>query len=178
MVLHHDGRTEWQHVSLKTLIERQHAALGGQCRVAGAELETDDEDHRMKYRSDQLMSIFEACDYWTPKVALAVYGSEPRELGLGGLQTVEDALKRFREALAELERAFEEPLVGLYRHAEYSIQRLRAYFDNGRTGLDEEMAEILADHLDAIVGEVFGIAREMTTSTQPQKPEASSGERL
>jgi hypothetical protein len=161
MVLHHDGETEWQHVSLKTLIEAQHAALGEQCHVAVTELQTDDEDHRMKYRSTQLMSIFAACDYWTPKVALVVYGSEPRELGLGGLQTVEDALKRFREALAERERPFEEPLVGLYRHADYSIRRLRAFFDNGRTGLDEEMAEILADHLDAVVGEVFGIAREI-----------------
>jgi hypothetical protein len=161
MVLHHEGKTEWQHVSLKAQIEAQHAALGEQCRVAVAELETDDEDHRMKYQSTQLMSIFAACDYWTPKVALAVYGSEPPELGLGGLQTVEDALTRFRKALAERERPFEEPLVGLYRHADYSIQRLRAYFHSGRTGLDEEMAEILADHLDAVVGEVFGIAREI-----------------
>jgi hypothetical protein len=46
-------------------------------------------------------------------------------------------------------------------HAHYSIQRLRAYFDNGRTGLDSEMAQILADHLDAVVGEVFGIAEEI-----------------
>jgi len=38
---------------------------------------------------------------------------------------------------------------------------LRAYFGNERAGLDQEMAEILADHLDAIVGEVFGIAREI-----------------
>ena len=42
-----------------------------------------------------------------------------------------------------------------------TIQRLLTYFDNGRTGLDEEMAEILADHLDAIVGEVFAVAREI-----------------
>jgi hypothetical protein len=55
----------------------------------------------MKYQSSQLRSIFTACDYWTPKVALAVYGSEPHELGLGGLKTAEDALRRFREALAE-----------------------------------------------------------------------------
>ena len=161
MVLHHDGETEWQHVSLRTLVEAQHEALGEQCHVAVSELETADEDHRMKYRSTQLMSIFAACDYWTPKVALAVHGSEPRELGLGGLQTVEDALKRFREALAERERPFEEPLVGLYRHAYYSVRTLRAYFENGRSGLDQEMAEILADHLDAVVGEVFGIAKEI-----------------
>ncbi len=161
MVVHHDGTTEWQHVSLKALIEAQHAALAEQCRVAVAELEADDEDHPMKYQSSQLRSIFAACDYWTPKVALAVYGSEPHEVGLGGLKTVEDALRRFREALAERERPFEEPLVGLYRHADYSIQKLRAYFDGGSAGLDQEMAEILADHLDAIVGEVFGIAGEI-----------------
>jgi hypothetical protein len=52
-------------------------------------------------------------------------------------------------------------LVGLYRHADYSIRKLRAYFDNGRAGLDQEMAEIVADHLDAIVGEVFGIPGEI-----------------
>jgi hypothetical protein len=161
MVLHHDGQVEWQHVSLKTLIEDQHNSLGDQCRAAISELEADDEDHRMKFQASQLRSIFSACDYWTPKVALAVYGSEPPGLGLGGLQTVEDALRRFREALAERERPFEEPLVGLYRHADYTILRLRAYFENGRTGLEREMAEILAEHLDALVGEVFGIAKEI-----------------
>ena len=41
------------------------------------------------------MSIFAGCDYWTPKVALAVYGSEPRELGLGGLQTLKTHLSAF-----------------------------------------------------------------------------------
>jgi len=57
----------------------------------------------------------------------------------------------------------EEPLAGLCRHADYSIQRLRADFDNGRTGLDEDMAEILADHLNAVVGEVFGMAMWQTS---------------
>ena len=161
MVVHHDGSTEWQHVSLKALIEAQHAALSEQCRVAVAELEADDEAHRMKYQSNQMRSIFAACDYWTPKIALAVHGSEPDQFGVGGLKTVEDALGRFREALAERERPFEEPLLGLSRHADYSIQKLRAYFGNERAGLDQEIAEILADHLDAIVGEVFGIAREI-----------------
>jgi hypothetical protein len=161
MVAHHDGKTEWQHLNLTALIEAQHDALGEQCRVAVSELETADEDHRMRYRSTQLMSIFSACDYWTPKVALAVHGSEPREMGLSGLQTVEDALQHFREAMAERERPFEEPLVGLYRHADYSVRMLRTYFENGRSGFDREMAEILADHLDAVVGEVFGIAREI-----------------
>ena len=98
---------------------------------------------------------------WTPKVALAVHGSEPSELGLGGLQTVEDALQRFRAALAERELPFEEPLLGLYRHAEYAVQKLREYFQNRRAGLDREMAEILADHLDATVGRVIGIAKEI-----------------
>ena len=65
-----------------------------------------------------------------------------------------------REALDERERPFEEPLVGLYHRADYSIRKLRAYFDNGRAGLDQEMAEILAGHQDAIVGDVFGIAGE------------------
>ena len=161
MVRRHDGRTEWQHVSLKALIEGQHETLAEQGRLAIAELEADDEEHRMKYRSTQLTSIFAACDYRTQKVVLAVHGSEPCELGLGGLQTVEEALQRFREALSERERPFEEPLLGLYRHAEYSVQKLREYFANRRTGLDPEMAEILAEHLDATVGEVFGIATEI-----------------
>ena len=45
--------------------------------------------------------------------------------------------------------------------ARYSVRMLRAYFEKGRSRLDREMAEILADHLDAVVGEVFGIAREI-----------------
>lgn len=49
----------------------------------------------------------------------------------------------------------EEPLAGLCRHADYSIQRLRADSTTGGP-LDEDMAEILADHLVAVVGEVFG----------------------
>jgi hypothetical protein len=61
---------------------RKHLALGEQCRVAVAELESDDEQHRMKYRSTQLMLIFAACHYRT----LAVYGSEPRAVELGGLR--------------------------------------------------------------------------------------------
>jgi hypothetical protein len=161
MLRYDDGRTEWQHVNLKALIERQHEALTEECRVAISELEADDEEHRMKYVSTQLTSLFAACDYWTPKVALAVYGSEPGELGLGGLDTVDEALKRFRAALAERERPFEEPLLGLYRHAEYSIRQLRDYFEKGRTGLDPEMAEILADHLDTTLGEVIAIAKEI-----------------
>jgi hypothetical protein len=170
MVLHHGGHTEWQYVNLKDLIEAQHKALGEQCRTAVAELEGADEDHRMKYRPMQLASIFSACDYWTPKIALAVYGSEPREFGLSGLQTVEEALRRFREALAERERPFEEPLVGLYRHAEYSVQKLRGYFEKEASGLDLEMAEILADHLDVVVGEVFEIAKEIDDEYSASKP--------
>ena len=94
----HDGKTEWQHISLKALIEGQHKTLAEQCRMAITELKADDEEHRMKYVSTPLTSIFKACDYWTPKVALAVYDSEPSELGLGGLQTVEDALQRFPDS--------------------------------------------------------------------------------
>ena len=157
----HDGKTEWQRVSLKALIEGQHEALAEQCRMAITELKADDEEHRMKYVSTPLTSIFKACDYWTPKVALAVYDSEPSELGLGGLQTVEDALQRFRTALTERDRPFEEPLLVLYRHADYSVRMLREYFQNGRAGLDREMAEILADHLYATVGRVIEIAEEI-----------------
>ncbi len=96
MLRRHDGKTKWQHVSLKALIEGQHETLAEQCRMAITELKADDEEHRMKYVSTPLTSIFKACHYWTPKVSLAIYDSEPKELGLGGLQTVEDALQRFR----------------------------------------------------------------------------------
>ncbi len=84
MLRYHDGRTEWRYVNLKKLIEGQHEALVEQCLASIAELEVDDEEHRMKYVSTPLTSLFAACDYWTPKVALAVHGSEPSELGLGG----------------------------------------------------------------------------------------------
>ena len=161
MLRHHDGKTEFQHVSLTALIEAQHDTLAEQCRIAVAELEADDEEHRMKYVSTPLTSIFRTCDYWTPKVALAVHGSEPSELGLGGLQTVEDALQHFRAALIERDRPFEEPLLNLYRHADYSVRKLREYFQNDRAGLDREMAEILADHLDATVGRVIEISKEI-----------------
>ena len=161
MLRHHHGTIEWQHVSLKALIEAQHETLAEQCRMAIAELKADDEEHRMKYVSTPLTSIFRACDYWTPKVALAVYDSEPSEVGLGGLQTVEDALQRFRAGLTERDRPFEEPLLNLYRHAHYSVRKLREYFKNGRAGLDLEMAEILADHLDTMVGRVIEIAKEI-----------------
>jgi hypothetical protein len=161
MLRYDDGRTEWQHASLKALIEAQHDTLAEECRLAIKELEADDEEHRMKYVSTPLTALFAACDYWTPKIALAVHTSEPTELGIGGLDTVDEALHRFRAALTERERPFEEPLLGLYRHAEYSARKLREYFQNGHTGLDREMAEILADHLDATVGEVTGIAKEI-----------------
>jgi hypothetical protein len=161
MMRYEDGKTEWQHVGLKALIEAQHEALAEQFRVAIAELEDDDEEHRMKYVSSPLTSLFAYCDYWTPKVALAVYGSEPSEFGLAGLKTIEEALQRFRAAVVERERPFEEPLLGLYRHATYSVAQLREYFQNGRTGLDPEMAEILADHLDTTVGTVIAIAKEI-----------------
>ena len=157
----HDGKIEWQHVSLKALIEAQHETLAEQCRMAIVELKADDEEHRMKYVSTPLTSIFKACDYWTPKVALAVYDSEPSELGLGGLQTVDDALQCFRAALTERDRPFEEPLLNLYRHADYSVRTLREYFQNDRAGLDREMAEILADYLDATIGRVIEIAKEI-----------------
>ena len=140
---------------------KEAQVVAEQCRMAITELKTDDEEHRMKYVSTPLTSIFKACDYWTPKVALAVYDSEPSELVLGGLQTVEDALQRFRTALTERDRPFEEPLLVLYRHADYSVRMLREYFQNGRAGLDREMAEILADHLHATVGRVIEIAKEI-----------------
>lgn len=170
MVLHHDGEIEWHQVSLKTLVEAQQGALREQFVAAIAELGAADADHRMKYRSNQLMSIFAASDYWTPKVALAVHGSEPCELGLGGLQWVEDALRRFREALAERERPFAEPLLGLYRHADYSVRVLRAYFKSERTGSDQEIAEILAHYLDEVVGEVRRIAREIDEEYSASEP--------
>ena len=66
-------------------------------------------------------------------------GSEPLML-----QMVEDALQHFRTALTERDRPFEEPLLVLYRHADYSVSMLREYFQNGRAGLDRETAEILA----------------------------------
>ena len=157
----HGGKTEWRYVDLKALIESQHVALSQQCQVAIAELEADDEEHRMKFVSTSMTSIFSACDYWTPKVGLAVYGSEPSELGLSGLKTTEEALQRFHGALAERQRPFEEPLLSLYRHANYAIKKLRNYFANGRTGLEKEMAEILADHLDNTVGQVIAIAKEI-----------------
>ena len=161
MLRHHDGRIERQHVNLKSLIEAQHETLAEQCRMAIAELKAADEEHRMKYVSTPLTSIFSACNYWTPKAALAVYDSEPSEVGLGGLQTVEDALQRFRTALIERDRPFEKPLSNLYRHADYAVRKLREYFQNGRAGLDLEMAEILGDHLDAMVGRVIEIAKEI-----------------
>ena len=161
MLEHHDGTVEWQHVNLKALIEAQHETLAEQYRMAIAELKAADEEHRMKYVSTPLTSLFRDCDYWTSKVALAVYGSEPSELGLGGLQTVEAALQRFRAALTERDRPFEEPLLKLYRHADYSVRKLREYFQNGRAELDLEMAEILGDHLDAMVGRVIEIAKEI-----------------
>ena len=84
------------------------------------------------------------------------FGSEPLML-----QTVEDALQRFRTALTERDRPFEEPLFVLYRHTDYSVSMLREYFQNGRAGLDRETAEILADHLHATVGKVIEIAKEI-----------------
>jgi hypothetical protein len=167
MLRYDDGRTEWRHVDLKALVEAQHEALTEQYRLSIAELEADDEEHRMKYVSTPLTSLFRACDYWTPKVALAVYGSEPTGMGLGGLQTVEDALQAFRAALAERERPFAEPLLGLYRHAEYAVRKLREYFENENRGLDREMAEILADHLHATVEEMIVIAKEIDDEYSP-----------
>ncbi len=52
-------------------------------------------------------------------------------------------------------------MLTLYRHAEYSVRMLREYFQNGRAGLDREMAEILADHLHATVGSVIETAKEI-----------------
>ena len=49
MLRRHNGNTEWQHVSLKALIEAQHETLAEQCRMAIIELKSDDEEHRMKY---------------------------------------------------------------------------------------------------------------------------------
>ena len=95
MLLYHGSKTEWQHVNLKALVDAQHETLSEQCRAAIAELEADDEEHRMKYTSTPLTSLFAATDYWTPKVALAVHGSERIEFGLGGLQTVEDCPSTF-----------------------------------------------------------------------------------
>ena len=43
MLRHHDGTIEWQHVSLKALIEAQHETLAEQCRMAIAELKADGE---------------------------------------------------------------------------------------------------------------------------------------
>src|SRR5207247_6796984 len=37
MLLYHGGKTEWQHVDLKALIEAQHETLAVQCRLAIAE---------------------------------------------------------------------------------------------------------------------------------------------
>ena len=76
-------------------------------------------------------------------------------------QTVEDALQRFRTALTERDRPFEEPLLVLCRHTDYSVSMLREYFQNGRAGLDRKMAEILADHLHATVGRVIERAKEI-----------------
>ena len=75
----------------------------------------------MKYVSTPLTSIFKACEYWTPKVALAVYDSEPSQLGLGGLQKVEEALQCFRAALTERDRPFEEPLLNLSRISDLAM---------------------------------------------------------
>ena len=77
------------------------------------------------------------------------------------LQTVEDALQRSRTALTERDRPFEEPLLVLYRHTDYSVSMLRESFQNGRAGLDRETAEILADHLHATVGRVIERAKEI-----------------
>ena len=82
-------------------------------------------------------------------------GSEPLML-----QTVEDALQRSRTALTERDRPFEEPLLALYHHTDYSVSMLRESFQNGRAGLDRETAEILADHLHATVGRVIETAKE------------------
>ena len=62
---------------------------------------------------------------------------------------------------SERDRSFEEPLLVLYRHTDYSVSMLREYFQNGRAGLNRETAEILADHLHATVGRVIEIAKEI-----------------
>lgn len=160
MILHEDGRTQWEHVDLRRLIEEQQRALGTHLGMAIAELNDEDERHRMEYASKPLTKLF-TTGTWNSKVVLAVHGSEPAELGLGGLATVEESLSSFKAALAERQRPFDEPLLGLYRRGGYAIQKLREYFKNGRTGLDAEMAEILAEHLDTTVQEVMDIASEI-----------------
>ena len=57
--------------------------------------------------------------------------------------------------------------MALYRHADYSVCMLREYFQNGRAGLDREMAEFLADHLHATVGRVIERAKEIDNEYAP-----------
>ena len=161
MLHYHDGTVERRHISLKALIEAQHETLAEQCRKAIAGLKAADEEHRMKYVSAPLTSIFKARDDWMSKVALAVYDSERCEVGLRGLQAAEDALQRFRAGLKERDLPFEEPLPTLYRRADDAARQLRKYFHNGRARPAPERAAVMSDHLAAMVGRVIEIAEEI-----------------
>jgi hypothetical protein len=129
---YHDGRTEFEGVSLPDLVVAQDGVLSDLIQRVTQALSDEDHAHQEKFSGESLQSVFAVADYHLAKIGLSVLGSESATMGLASIPYLRDELDTLESALAKRQEPFEEPLISLYKRARHCLTQVEAFLTTER----------------------------------------------
>lgn len=155
-------RGEFRHIPVREFIRDQEKQAADLLTSALAELEGRDSTHKKEFRMEKLKIGFEKLSHPLEKLTSACDGDDDPAFGRYGLESIQDALAKFREALVRrgLDIDTYDAVKYGYERLEYPLRQLKAHLD-GDTMLDQQAAYIFASFVAERLTELKAIAAEI-----------------
>jgi hypothetical protein len=155
-------RGEFRHISVREFIRDQEKQAADLLASAFAELGGRDSTHRKEFRMEKLTIGFAKVGYPLEKLTSACDGRDDPAFGRYGLESIQNALAEFREALGRrgLDIDTYDAVKYAYERLEYPLCKLKAHLD-GDAILDQQAAYIFASFVAERLTELKAMAAEI-----------------
>ena len=159
-----DGDPEITYINVSELARQQTDLVRRSLEEAAMALEEEERDHRKQWRRDPLApKLDDGIGYAFEKLSEGVRRPDEPHMARWGLQTIEERIEKFKEALDQrgLLGAYPMSIDPILEEVEYPIARLGQYLDGKRDGFGPADAEIFVYFLRSKLDELLRLAREL-----------------
>jgi hypothetical protein len=159
-----EGEPEIIDIRVADLAREQREVIALLLEVAAVALETEEREHRERWRGDPLVpKLAEGITFAFQKLSEGLRNAPEPGMGAWGLVAIEERLARFRDALAQrgLLGAYPSSIDPMLAELEYPIGRLKEFLGGRSSPYSREDMEIFVSYVGQKIREVEAGAAEI-----------------
>ena len=160
----HEGEPEIIDIRVADLAREQREVIALLLEVAAVALETEEREHRERWRGDPLVpKLAEGITYAFQKLSEGLRNAPEPGMGAWGLVAIEERLTRFRDALGQrgLLGAYPSSIDPMLAELEYPIARLKEFLGGRSSPYSRADMEIFVSYVGGKIREVEAGAAEI-----------------